>query len=141
MSFLPASLPRTLVLLLVAFLFTAAGVLHFTNPAYFVAIVPPYLPAPEALVAISGVFEILGGLGVLVPATRRWAGYGLLALLVAVYPANIHMALNPDQFPDMSPAALYMRLPFQFVFAAMVWFAACAPKSAARGSAPLEAAA
>ncbi len=122
------------MLFLVAFFFTGAGVMHFTSPTFFVAIVPPYLPAPEMLVAVSGVFEILGGLGVLIPATRRWAGYGLLALLVAVYPANIHMALHPEQFPDMSPTSLYVRLPFQFVFAALVWFGACSPKSAARGT-------
>jgi len=109
-------------------------VLHFTSPDFFVDIVPPYLPAPLALVYVSGVFEILGGVGVLIPVTRRWAGYGLLALLVAVYPANIHMALHPEQFPDMSPTSLYVRLPFQFVFAALVWFGACSPKSAARGA-------
>ena len=117
------------MLVLVAILFTLVGIRHFTSPEFFTAIVPPYLPSPLALVYISGVAEIAGGIGVLVPATRRWAGYGLLALLVAVYPANIHMALNPDQFPDMSPTALWVRLPFQFVFAAMVWFAACSPGS------------
>ncbi len=121
------------MLVLVAVLFVAVGVRHFTHPDFFIAIVPPYLPAPAALVYVSGFFEILGGIGVLVPATRKWAGYGLLALLVAVYPANIHMALNPDQFPDMTPTALWVRMPFQFVFAALVWFGACSPKSAARG--------
>jgi uncharacterized membrane protein len=124
---------------IVAALFTGAGVMHFVDPAFFVAIVPPYLPAPEALVAISGVFEILGGVGVLVPATRRWAGYGLLALLVAVYPANIHMALHPEQFPDVTTTALYVRLPIQFVFAALVWYGACSPASAARGTLGAEA--
>ncbi len=121
------------MLVLVAVLFVAVGVRHFTHPDFFIAIVPPYLPAPAALVYVSGFFEIVGGIGVLVPATRKWAGYGLLALLVAVYPANIHMALNPDQFPDMTPTALWVRMPFQFVFAALVWFGACSPKSAARG--------
>ena len=87
------------------------------------SIVPPYLPAPLALVYVSGFFEILGGLGVLLPATRTLAGYGLLALLVAVYPANIHMAMNPGDFPDIPPAALYARLPIQFVFAWVVWWA------------------
>jgi len=122
MSFLPASIPRRIGLVVVAGFFCFAGVGHFTNAAFFVAIVPPYLPAPEALVAISGVFEILGGVGVLVPQVRRWAGYGLLALLAAVYPANIHMALHPDLFPDVPTAALYARLPVQFVFAALVWW-------------------
>ena len=74
--------------------FVAVGVGHFTNPAPFVSIVPPYLPEPLALVYISGFFEILGGIGLLIPQTRRAAGWGLLALLVAVYPANIHMLVN-----------------------------------------------
>lgn len=129
MSFLPPTIPRTIVLLLVAAFFTFAGVMHFVNTAFFVAIVPPYLPSAHALVYVSGVFEILGGVGVLVPATRRFAGYGLLALLVAVYPANIHMAMNPEQFPDASASALLVRLPFQFLFAGAVWWSACSPGS------------
>lgn len=123
MSWLPARISQRIALFVVAFFFTYAGVSHFTNPAFFVAIMPPYLPAHLELVYLSGVFEILGGLGVLVPATRRLAGYGLLALLVAVYPANIHMAMNPSQFPDLAAAALYARLPMQLVFAAIVWWA------------------
>ena len=70
------------------------GVGHFTDPDPFVSIVPPYLPAPLLLVHISGFFEVLGGLGLLIPNTRRAAGWGILALLVAVYPANIHMLVN-----------------------------------------------
>jgi len=123
MQFLPQTTSQRIALLLVSVFFCFAGISHFTSPDFFVAIVPPYLPAPLALVYVSGVFEILGGLGVLLPRTRRVAGYGLLALLVAVYPANVHMALNPDQFSDISPAALYARLPMQFVFAAAVWWA------------------
>lgn len=123
MLFLPPTTSQRIALLLASAFFCFAGISHFTNPDFFVAIMPPYLPSPLALVHVSGVFEILGGLGVLLPKTRRVAGYGLLALLVAVYPANIHMALNPDQFPDISPAALYARLPMQFVFAAAVWWA------------------
>jgi uncharacterized membrane protein len=123
MPSLPASLPQRIALFIVAGFFCFAGVGHFTNTEFFVAIVPPYLPAPHALVYASGVFEILGGVGVLLPATRRLAGYGLLALLVAVYPANIHMALHPELFPEMSPTALYVRLPLQFVIAGIVWWA------------------
>lgn len=118
---------RKLGLYIVAAFFVGVGITHFTNPDFFVAIVPPYLPAPLTLVYVSGVCEILGGLGVLVPATRRLAGYGLLALLVAVYPANIHMAMNPEQFPEIAPAALYARLPLQFVFAWAVWWATRPP--------------
>jgi len=123
MSWLPPRISQRIALFVVAFFFTYAGISHFTNPAFFVAIMPPYLPAHLELVYLSGVFEILGGVGVLVPATRKLAGYGLLALLVAVFPANIHMAMNPSQFPDLAAAALYARLPMQLVIAAIVWWA------------------
>jgi uncharacterized membrane protein len=118
---------RKLAPFVVGLFFIIVGITHFTSPDFFVSIVPPYLPAPLALVYVSGFFEILGGLGVLFPATRTLAGYGLLALLVAVYPANIHMAMNPGDFPDIPPAALYARLPFQFVFAWVVWWATRPP--------------
>ena len=125
MAWLPRNRVRAALLLLASLFFLFAGVSHFTSPGFFVSIMPPYLPAHLELVYLSGVFEILGGLGVLLPATRRWAGWGLLALLVAVYPANVHMALNPESFvAEGTPLwALYLRLPFQFVFMAWVWWA------------------
>jgi len=69
----------------------AIGVLHFVRPKPFVRIVPKYLPAPLTLVYVSGFFEILGGIGLLIPETRVWAAWGLIALYVAVFPANINM--------------------------------------------------
>lgn len=120
---LPQGLPRKIALLVVSAFFSFAGITHFTNTAFFLAIVPPYLPAHLELVYTSGVFEVMGGVGVLLPAWRKAAGYGLIALLVAVYPANIHMALNPDLFPDMTATALYVRLPLQFVMGWLVWWA------------------
>ena len=124
MSWLPASWPKRVSLFLLAAFYTYAGIGHFTNEAFFLRIVPPWLPYPLAMVQISGVAEIAGGLGILVPQLRRVAGIGLLALLVAVYPANIHMALHPEQFADMgSPAAFYFRLPLQFVAFAWTWWA------------------
>jgi uncharacterized membrane protein len=84
---------------------------------------PPYLPAHRDLVALSGAFEVLGGLGVLPRATRAAAGWGLMALLVAVYPANLHMALHPERFPSLPVVALYARLPLQFVFIAWAYWA------------------
>ncbi len=120
---LPQGLPRRIALLVVAAFFSFAGITHFTNTAFFLAIVPPYLPTHLELVYTSGVFEVMGGVGVLLPASRKVAGYGLIALLVAVYPANIHMALNPDLFPDMTATALYVRLPLQFVMGWLVWWA------------------
>tara|TARA_B100000809_G_C14918966_1_gene452660 strand:- start:84 stop:476 length:393 start_codon:yes stop_codon:yes gene_type:complete len=120
---LPQGWPRRIALLVVSAFFSFAGITHFTNTAFFLAIVPPYLPAHLELVYTSGVFEVMGGVGVLLPAWRKAAGYGLIALLVAVYPANIHMALNPDLFPDMTATALYVRLPLQFVMGWLVWWA------------------
>jgi len=120
---LPKSRGQRVVLFVVALFFVAAGVGHFTNTAFFVSIMPPWIPWHRELVWLSGVFEVLGGVGILVAATRRLAGWGLLALLLAVYPANIHMALHPELFPDMTPTMLVLRLPLQFVFAGLVWWA------------------
>jgi len=124
MPWLPASWPKRISLFLLAAFYTYAGVGHFTNEAFFLRIVPPWLPYPLAMVQISGVAEIAGGLGILVPQLRRAAGIGLLALLVAVYPANIHMALHPEDYADMgTAAAFYFRLPLQFVAFAWTWWA------------------
>ncbi len=120
---LPRSLPRSVALLALSIFFVGVGITHFTSPGFFVRIMPPYLPWHLELVHLSGVLEILGGLGVLVPAVRRLAGWGLVALLVAVYPANVHMALHPDDFADLPAWAIYARLPLQFVFIAWAWWA------------------
>lgn len=77
---------------------------------------PPMFPLHLEAVYLSGLFEILGGVGVLIARTRSIAGWGLLALLIAVYPANIYMALTPEAFPDISLFALYFRLALQFLF-------------------------
>ena len=122
---LPRSLPRRVLLLLLSAFFIYAGINHFRNPEFYVAIMPRWLPAHLELVYVSGVFEVLGGVGVLVPATRAWAGWGLVALLVAVFPANVHMAVNPEPFvADGWPLwALYLRLPLQLVLMAWAWWA------------------
>ena len=112
--------------LLLAGLFVAAGVLHFTSPGFYLRIMPPYLPFHRAAVLVSGACEILGGIGILVPRTRRWAGIGLVALLAAVFPANLHMALHPEQFPTLAPLLLCLRLPLQPLLMAWVWWAAVA---------------
>jgi uncharacterized membrane protein len=94
------------------------GVLHFVEPAGFVAIVPSFLPAPLALVLVSGFFEVLGGVGLLVPRVRRAASLGLVALYVVVLPANVNMALHdlPLGGTHLPPVVLWLRLPFQVVF-------------------------
>ncbi len=108
---------------LLGVLFVAAGTLHFVKPDFYVRIMPPYLPWHYELVLISGAFEILGGIGLLVPRLTVAAAWGLIALLVAVFPANLHMALHPDQYPDIPPAALWVRLPLQAVLIAWAyWF-------------------
>jgi uncharacterized membrane protein len=95
-------------------LFVAAGALHFKNPAMYESIVPPYLPARAELVAVSGFFEMLGGAGAAIAPTRRAAGIGLIALLVAVFPANLYMATDAHRFASFAPAwALWARLPVQ----------------------------
>jgi uncharacterized membrane protein len=103
--------------------FIGAGALHFVKPEPYRAIMPPYVPVPGAMVALSGVAEAVGGAGLLVPRTRRWAGWWLVATLVAIFPANLHMALHPERYEQHIPGgrvALYLRLPFQLVFIAWV---------------------
>lgn len=115
---------RTLSLILIAVGFVAAGVLHFLRPGPYVRIIPPFLPYPLALVYISGVAEILGGVGVLIPSLRTWAGLGLIALLIAVFPANLYMALAPERAGlGVAPLWLWLRLPLQVVLIVWVWWA------------------
>ncbi len=84
---------------------------------------PSYLGYHRELVLISGVFELMGAIGLLIPSTRLIAGYGLMALCVAVFPANINMAMNPELFPTMSETALYLRLPLQPLLILLIWYA------------------
>ncbi len=109
---------------LLAALMVIIGVLHFINPEPFVMIVPDYLPWPMGLVLISGVFEVLGGIGLLVPRTRVAAGWGLIALYLAVLPANVWMATQGIQPPglEVEPWMAWARLPFQLVFIAWAWW-------------------
>ncbi|MCS3664363.1 putative membrane protein [Salinibacter ruber] len=108
---------------LIALLFAAAGTAHFVRPSAFARIVPPYLPAPYALVYVSGAAELLGALGVLVPDLRRYAGWGLLLLALAVFPANVHMALHPADFEGIPAWALYLRLPLQVALVGWIYWA------------------
>lgn len=103
--------------------FLLAGLYHFINPAFYLRMMPPYLPGPLFLIYLSGFFEVALGLLLLIPKYTRLAAWGLIALLLAVFPANIHMALNPQLFPDLPPVALWLRLPLQVVFIAWAyWF-------------------
>jgi uncharacterized membrane protein len=101
--------------------FIGAGAMHFVRPRYYVAIMPRSLPAHRELVAASGIAEIAGGAGVLAERTARPAGWWLIATLIAIFPANVSMAVRPGDFPRIPPAALWARLPLQAVFVAWVW--------------------
>jgi len=94
-----------------------AGVMHFVRPRPFVRIVPAYLPYPLLLVYLSGAAELLFGAGLLFPATQRWSAWGLVALYIAVFPANLNMAMNGIGLDRVPPAAwmLWLRLPLQLV--------------------------
>lgn len=117
---------------------TAVGVLHFARPEGFVKIVPSYLPSPVVLVWVSGLFEILGGLGLVAPRVHRLAALGLVALFVAVFPANINMAMNEIQVGSTHIPAwlLWLRLPFQAALVAWAWWLSRSPS---RGSGALKA--
>jgi uncharacterized membrane protein len=102
--------------------FVFAGGMHFVIPRTYNQIMPAYIPAPTAMVYASGVAEIAGGAGLMAPRHRRLAGWWLIATLIAVFPANLHMALNPDDYAQVPGGrrALWARLPFQGVFIAWV---------------------
>jgi uncharacterized membrane protein len=107
---------------LLANLFIGAGVNHFVMPRAYEQIVPPRLQAhAKRIVQVSGVAEIAGGVGVLVPATRRVSGLGLVALLAAVFPANVYMARAPERFHWIPRWGLYGRLPLQPLMMLWAW--------------------
>jgi uncharacterized membrane protein len=107
---------------LLASFFIGAGVNHFLMPRAYERIVPPWLSGQSRrVVQLSGVAEMVGGVGVLVPSTRRVSGLGLIALLVAVFPANLHMARAPERFPRIPRWALYARLPLQPLMVLWAW--------------------
>ena len=109
-------------LLLIAVFFTAAGLNHFRDPALYLAMMPTWLPWPHTLNLLVGVGEIAGGVGVLPRATRRAAGWGLLALLVAIFPANLRMLWTGFPGADLPMWVLWLRLPFQPLMMAWVWW-------------------
>jgi uncharacterized membrane protein len=118
---MPSLSVKLILRVVLAVAMAIVGVLHFLTPEPFVRIVPAALPNPLALVYASGAFEILGGVGVLVPRTRRAASIGLAALYVAVLPANVNMAVNHialDGMHQLPAWALWARLPLQAVFIA-----------------------
>jgi uncharacterized membrane protein len=113
---------RNLSRYLLAAFFIVAGANHFRDPATYLSMMPPWLPAHEALNFISGAAEIAGGIGLLVSRTRNAAALGLILLLIAIFPANIHIALNGWPGMDIPRWVLWVRLPFQLLFLGWVLF-------------------
>jgi uncharacterized membrane protein len=103
--------------------FVFAGVMHFVKPRMYERIMPPYVPAHREMVYASGAAEIAGGLATLHPATRRAGSALSIATLLAVFPANVHMALNADDYKDVPEAALWARLPVQAMLIAWAYAA------------------
>jgi uncharacterized membrane protein len=118
---------KSLGLAVVFLFFMFGGVSHFTNAEFFVAIMPPYLGWHLEIVYISGVFEILGAIGILIPRLRQLAGTGLFVLVIAVTPANIHMWMNPELFPDVPKAFLSIRLVLQVLLLWLIWWSTRSP--------------
>lgn len=116
---------------LLGVLFVLAGANHFLNPDFYTRMMPPYLPWHLGLVYASGVCEIVLGILLLVPRYAPLAAWGIIALLVAVFPANVHMALNAETYPEFSAVALWVRLPVQGLLVAWAyWFTRRSPEDA-----------
>ena len=112
---------KTLSRYLIGALFIGAGLNHFWNTGFYVAMMPPYLPWHELLVYASGIAE--AGVGALL-LFRRWqvpSAWGIIAVSVAVFPANVQMALHPELFQQFSPLGLWLRLPLQLVPVVWAW--------------------
>jgi uncharacterized membrane protein len=106
------------------FTFILTGLSHFLMPEKYLEMMPPFLPAPEFLIYLSGFFEVLGGLGLLSVKTKRAAAIGLILLLLAVFPANIYVAVNHVQLGGVMNYAVYqwLRLPMQLILIGWVWW-------------------
>lgn len=102
--------------------FVLAGIYHFINPDFYLRIMPPYLPWHLFLIYLSGFFEIALGILLLIPKFQRFAAWGLIALLIAVFPANIYMWMNTELFPQLDPVLIFLRLPLQFILIAWAFW-------------------
>ena len=109
-------------IIIMSIFYVGIGIKHFTSPMWFVKIVPPILPYKLSLVYISGFFEILFGIMLLFPYTRYVAAWGLIMLLIAVFPANIYLAMTNGAALNTTPLIAWGRLPFQFVFIGIAYW-------------------
>ena len=107
--------------------YLVSGMNHFLHPATYMAIMPPYIPSPLAMIYISGAAEILGGTGMLIPnrfvfpRTRSLAAWGIIVLLIAIWPVHLNMCLHPEQFPAIPVWAMWVRLPLQLPLMLWAW--------------------
>ena len=113
---------KTTLRVVLALFFVGAGINHFRATGFYLRMMPPYVPFHLAVVQISGVTEIVLGILLLTPATTVVAAWGVIALLIAVFPANLQMALHRETFPEFSVQALWLRLPLQGVLIAWAWW-------------------
>jgi uncharacterized membrane protein len=135
------TLLKRILLYVMAVFYVFAGVQHFRVPEYYLPMMPAYLPAHAALIFCSGVAEVMCGLGVLLPQTRKLAAWGTIALLIAIFPANIHVALHDVPLfgaTEGAGALNYVRLPLQLVLIAWAWwYTKEEPRTGARSEAPI----
>lgn len=110
---------NNLSLYLQSLIYIVAGLSHFISPKTYIAIVPPYVPAHQLVVAVSGLAEIILGIGLLFPATRSLSAWGIILLLIAVFPANVHMAIS-TRFRKFPSWLRWARLPVQGF---LIWWA------------------
>ena len=119
------SIPKRVLLFVMGAFYVFAGLMHFRVPDAYLPMMPPYLPWHYGLVILSGVAEVMCGIGVLIPQTRKLAAWGTIALLIAIFPANLHVALNNVPLfgaTEGAGALNYVRLPFQLVLIAWAWW-------------------
>ena len=113
---------KLITIVIMACFYISVGIKHFTEPEWFLQIYPPFLPFGLSAVYISGFFEVLFGIMLLIPKTRYYAGWGLIALLIAVFPANIYLAYTNGAAMDISPTVAWGRLPFQALFIGLAYW-------------------
>lgn len=131
------SLTRRIFRGILIFNMAFVGVMHFVSPEVFMAIMPDYLPWHRELVLISGVFEVLGAIGLAIPQTRNAAGWGLIALMICVFPANLWQATQGIDLPGLAGPAWvrWARLPMQLVFIYWAYAVSRPPASASASQA------
>jgi uncharacterized membrane protein len=113
---------KPISIIIMSWFYIFAGLSHFTDSNWFLQIVPPYLPFKLELVYVSGILEIIFGFMLILPSMRYYAGWGLILLLIAVYPANIYLAQTNGAAMNTSALVAWGRLPFQFLFIGIAYW-------------------